>query len=123
MRISDWSSDVCSSDLPIVIPCDSRQLRQALTNLLQNAVDAIEGRRQDEGDALPDDWAGEVEVAVTRLGPRVCVTVADNGRGLPESARHRLTEPDVTTRDTGTGRGLAIVQPKSERPEERQNEA
>src|SRR3546814_20031584 len=94
---------------PIVIPCDSRQLRQALTNLLQNAVDAIEGRRQDEGDALPDDWAGEVAVAPPRLRPRVCVTVADNGRRLPERARPRPTAPYDTTRDKGTGPTLAPV--------------
>ena len=35
--------------------------------------------------------------------------VEDNGRGLPEQGRERLTEPYVTTRTKGTGLGLAIV--------------
>ena len=39
----------------------------------------------------------------------VTVNVDDNGRGLPEENRDRLTEPYVTTRTKGTGLGLAIV--------------
>jgi len=35
--------------------------------------------------------------------------VEDNGRGLPQEGRERLTEPYVTTRAKGTGLGLAIV--------------
>jgi two-component system nitrogen regulation sensor histidine kinase NtrY len=37
------------------------------------------------------------------------VTIDDNGKGLPERGRERLTEPYVTTRTKGTGLGLAIV--------------
>jgi len=37
------------------------------------------------------------------------VRVLDNGVGLPQDERHRLTEPYVTTRVKGTGLGLAIV--------------
>ena len=37
------------------------------------------------------------------------IAVTDNGRGLPETGRERLTEPYVTTRVKGTGLGLAIV--------------
>ena len=49
------------------------------------------------------------------LTPRASTTairsslIEDNGRGLPEQERHRLTEPYVTTRAKGTGLGLAIV--------------
>jgi two-component system nitrogen regulation sensor histidine kinase NtrY len=39
----------------------------------------------------------------------VSVVIEDNGRGLPETDRERLTEPYVTTRTKGTGLGLAIV--------------
>src|SRR3546814_5699960 len=45
---TDITFTMVSPPAPIMIPCDSRQLRQALTNLLQNAVDAIEGRRSEE---------------------------------------------------------------------------
>jgi two-component system nitrogen regulation sensor histidine kinase NtrY len=37
------------------------------------------------------------------------VIVEDNGNGLPQQGRERLTEPYVTTRAKGTGLGLAIV--------------
>ena len=40
---------------------------------------------------------------------QVAVTVEDNGKGLPQQGRERLTEPYVTTRAKGTGLGLAIV--------------
>ena len=88
------------------LPCDARQVSQALTNLLQNALDAIDGREAGHGKPLP---AGRVEVSVSREPRAVIVTVADNGRGLPAEGRDRLTEPYVTTRTKGTGLGLAIV--------------
>jgi two-component system nitrogen regulation sensor histidine kinase NtrY len=83
-----------------VAPCDRRLLAQALTNLLQNAVDAI-GMR-----GAP---AGRIEVSVRQEGDEVCIRVADDGVGLPEQDRARLTEPYVTHKPKGTGLGLAIV--------------
>ena len=88
------------------LPGDARQLHQALTNLLQNALDAIEGRnRPAEGDLPP----GRVDVSIELAEREVTVNVGDNGKGLPEENRDRLTEPYVTTRTKGTGLGLAIV--------------
>jgi two-component system nitrogen regulation sensor histidine kinase NtrY len=93
---------------PLTVACDSRQISQALTNLLQNAADAIEGRTPPaDGSDLPP---GEVAIAVEDDGEKVVVTVEDNGKGLPGGEqRDRLTEPYVTTRAKGTGLGLAIV--------------
>ncbi|MGF7176139.1 sensor histidine kinase NtrY-like [Azospirillum doebereinerae] len=93
---------------PLTIACDSRQISQALTNLLQNAADAIEGRPTPaDGSELPP---GEIAIAVTGDADAVTVTVEDNGKGLPtDEQRDRLTEPYVTTRAKGTGLGLAIV--------------
>ncbi len=89
---------------PILLRLDAGQVGQALTNLLQNALDAIEGR---EGDNLPPP---HVTVAVSQDAQgRTVVAVGDNGRGLPKNDRDRLTEPYMTTRAKGTGLGLAIV--------------
>jgi two-component system nitrogen regulation sensor histidine kinase NtrY len=85
------------------IPCDIRQISQALTNLLKNAVEAIQGR---EGSDLP---RGKIAVKVEQRLGCVVVSVEDNGRGLPVDQRDRLAEPYVTTRVKGTGLGLAIV--------------
>ena len=85
--------------------CDARQVRQVLINLLQNGVDAIDGRR--EQGLPPVD--GKVIVRVRKDYSAVIVEIEDNGKGLPTEGRDRLTEPYVTTRTKGTGLGLAIV--------------
>ncbi|QJE72884.1 PAS domain-containing sensor histidine kinase [Aerophototrophica crusticola] len=93
---------------PLQIVCDSRQIGQALTNLLKNAVEAIEGKAEEVGDdaTLPP---GQVTLRVAQEDDRVILAVEDNGKGLPTEERDRLTEPYVTTRAKGTGLGLAIV--------------
>jgi len=88
-----------------LVPCDSRQLSQAVTNLLQNAADAIDGRIA-EGRDLPK---GQVRMVLDYADGEAWITVEDNGKGLPTVDRDRLTEPYVTTRTKGTGLGLAIV--------------
>jgi two-component system nitrogen regulation sensor histidine kinase NtrY len=91
---------------PLIVTCDGRQITQALTNLLQNAIDAIMGRTAENGLALP---RGSIDVSTSRCDDRAMIAVTDNGRGLPTAERDRLTEPYVTTRTKGTGLGLAIV--------------
>jgi two-component system nitrogen regulation sensor histidine kinase NtrY len=93
-------------DHPIVVACDSQQIGRALTNLLQNAIDAIEGRSAKGPEPLPP---GRITLRVVEDGSTASIVVEDNGPGLPRSERHRLTEPYMTTRERGTGLGLAIV--------------
>ncbi len=95
--------DVDLPDTVLELYCDGRQLSQALTNLLQNACDAIDGR---EGDDAP---SGKVALRLKQDGDSITIEVEDNGKGLPEAGRDRLTEPYMTTRKKGTGLGLAIV--------------
>jgi two-component system nitrogen regulation sensor histidine kinase NtrY len=84
--------------------CDRRQIGQALTNIVKNAVEAIEARG--EGEALPQ---GEIVLTIEPEGERrIVLSVADNGIGLPVE-RDRIVEPYMTTRSRGTGLGLAIV--------------
>ncbi|EME69807.1 Signal transduction histidine kinase involved in nitrogen fixation and metabolism regulation [Paramagnetospirillum caucaseum] len=87
----------------VLVQCDGRLIGQALTNLLKNAVEAIQGR--DDPQAPP----GRIVLSLEFLPDRLAVTVEDNGKGLPTENRERLTEPYVTTRTKGTGLGLAIV--------------
>jgi two-component system nitrogen regulation sensor histidine kinase NtrY len=98
--------EVIKPEQGLVVECDGRQITQALTNLLQNAVDAITGRIAEPGTVLP---RGVIEVSLSTHDGRVLIAVSDNGRGLPVAERDRLTEPYVTTRAKGTGLGLAIV--------------
>ena len=87
-----------------IIACDRHQFGQAMTNVLKNAVEAIEAR-QKTADA---DYRGKVRVSLRHTAEDVVIAVADNGIGLPQD-RERIVEPYVTTRDKGTGLGLAIV--------------
>jgi len=99
--------DFDKPDRPLIVPCDARQVRQAVTNLLKNAGDAIEGRMPPEdGSALPP---GHIRFSLRLEHGETWIEVADNGKGLPVEGRERLTEPYVTTRTKGTGLGLAIV--------------
>ncbi len=89
---------------PIPLACDRHQVGQALTNVLKNAVEAVDARVRD---AEPD-FRGQITVSVVPDEDDVTVTVEDNGVGLPQD-RDRIVEPYVTTREKGTGLGLAIV--------------
>jgi two-component system nitrogen regulation sensor histidine kinase NtrY len=84
--------------------CDRRQLGQALTNIVKNAVEAIQLKRE-EGRGTGEDQVG---ITVRTSASHVCIDIADTGIGLPKE-RGRLTEPYMTTRVKGTGLGLAIV--------------
>jgi two-component system, NtrC family, nitrogen regulation sensor histidine kinase NtrY len=86
-----------------VAPCDRRLLRQALTNLLQNAADAVAMR--DETRA----GGGTIGLSIEAGETEVRIIVTDDGVGLPLEDRARLTEPYVTHKPKGTGLGLAIV--------------
>jgi len=81
------------------LPCDRRQIGQAVTNLLQNAADAVSMR----------EGAGGIRVVVAAADGVAQITIEDDGIGLPAEDRARLTEPYVTHKAKGTGLGLAIV--------------
>src|SRR5438309_1012056 len=71
-------------------------LRRAFANLLRNAAEAMQGH-------------GAIEVAITRDGGGLVVTIADHGPGVADELRQRVFEPYFTTKQDGTGLGLALV--------------
>jgi len=71
-------------------------LRRAFANLLRNASEAMNG-------------CGEIDVAVARDGDGLVVTIADHGPGVPDELRQQVFEPYFTTKQDGTGLGLALV--------------
>jgi two-component system nitrogen regulation sensor histidine kinase NtrY len=92
-----WHSEI--PERGPTVPCDRRLVSQALTNLLQNAADAVAMR----------DQAGSIGLRVAQDEEDVRIIVTDDGIGLPQEDRARLTEPYVTHKPKGTGLGLAIV--------------
>jgi two-component system nitrogen regulation sensor histidine kinase NtrY len=99
--------EVTIPESPPVVPADRRLIGQALTNLLQNAADAIAGRPRGENAEEP---GGHIGLRLEPVPEGWAIVVEDDGIGLPEGEeRARLTEPYVTHKAKGTGLGLAIV--------------
>jgi len=84
------------------VEVDAGLVAQALANLIRNAVEAI----GEAGGAGP----GSVGVSVEVSGDRVSYEVRDDGPGLPEGVVERMFNPFYTTRHTGCGLGLSMVQ-------------
>jgi len=78
------------------VPGDEILLRQAFTNLIQNAVDAM-------------PQGGDLGFGFTQQGNVLGITVSDSGHGIPEKIHDKIFLPFYTTKDRGTGLGLAIV--------------
>lgn len=81
-----------SSD-EVKVKADPLLLREVVTNLINNAIDAAPQK-------------GKVDVTVGKRGSSSYVTVADDGAGVAEENRHHLFEPHYTTKESGTGLGL-----------------
>jgi two-component system sensor histidine kinase HydH len=81
---------------PAFLDCDENRLREALLNLLINAIQAT-------------PRGGKVGIAVRRDGASMFVDVIDEGPGISEGIRENIFVPFFTTKNDGTGLGLAIV--------------
>lgn len=99
----DIGFEFTSSEKNIAANLDRSQLTQVMTNLLQNAIESIQERQ------AVKSGAGIVKVDIEEKNSNICITVEDNGMGLPEKVREQLLEPYVTTKKRGSGLGLAIV--------------
>lgn len=83
---------------PLAIEADAALLRQALFNLLLNAVQAVGA-------------GGRIEVRCTAVAEgEAALEIADDGPGVPAAERTNIFKPYVTMRPKGVGLGLAIVQ-------------
>jgi C4-dicarboxylate-specific signal transduction histidine kinase len=81
------------------IRADRDQVIQVLTNLVQNALDAVKGKPN-----------AKITVTTDTDGHYVSFSVADNGAGIAPDIAARLFEPYATNKPNGTGLGLAIAQ-------------
>jgi signal transduction histidine kinase len=85
---------------PAEADIDAKNLESAVYNLLLNACQA----------ATRSTHAPEVKVDLTEVDERICVTILDNGPGIPVSVRGTLFDPFVTAgKPNGTGLGLTLV--------------
>lgn len=83
-----------AEDLPLVEAIPG-ELNQVWTNVIDNAVDAMEG-------------AGTLRVSARAAARDVVVEITDDGAGMPEAVRAHAFEPFFTTKDVGKGTGLGL---------------
>ena len=89
-----------------LIDADRDQMNRVLTNLLRNAIQAVEGAESESG-VLPE---GHVAIRSWREGSVVTIEVVDNGPGIPERVRPKLFEAfQSAAKPGGVGLGLAIA--------------
>jgi two-component system nitrogen regulation sensor histidine kinase NtrY len=89
------SLDVATGEVEAMV--DAALLRQALVNLLDNAVEAMSGS------------GGQIDVRGRASGADLILEVADSGPGLPTEDAGRLLQPFFSTKGRGSGMGLALV--------------
>jgi len=86
-----------SKEIP-VFNLDKEQIKRVMINLLENAIEAING----EGDVV-------INLSYEKVLQMVRIEVADQGEGISPWHKTRLFEPYFSTKKHGTGLGLAIV--------------
>ena len=89
--IVEWQPKVS-----FAISADADLLRHALLNVVRNALDAMPG-------------GGHLRVSVTRSGDSCEISVSDTGAGIPDEVRQRIFEPFFSTKESGSGIGLAMT--------------
>lgn len=77
----------------VEILCDNKQLEVVFSNLISNAIDAIENK-------------GKVEIRIKEKPSKVIVEVQDSGPGIPPEHRQKIFDPLFTSKPRGTGLGL-----------------
>ncbi len=83
-----------AADIPDIV-CDGDQLSQVFVNLTLNAVDA-----------MPD--GGTLSVSSALMNGSIVIGFADTGSGIPASDLPKIFDPFYTTKEKGTGLGLAV---------------
>ena len=82
------------ADLPHICACGS-QLNQVWTNLIDNAIDATNGK-------------GHLWIRTALEGEYILVEIVDDGTGISTNVRSRIFDPFFTTKGVGKGTGLGL---------------
>ncbi len=83
------------SDEPIYIIADDVQLKQVFINLIKNSIEAV-------------DKDGKIKIEIKKTESDAIITVSDNGKGIDEERLKYLAQPFYSTKEKGTGLGLAV---------------
>lgn len=101
-----------SIEVPASVPhfrLDKAQLEAAILNLVSNSRDAMP-RGGDIIITVSERQARDPAHPERDLAGHICITVADNGEGIPADQQARVFEPFFTTKTIGKGSGLGLSQ-------------
>jgi len=85
-------------EFPLSLVCDPEQIHQVLLNLVLNAIEAMDGEDR------------RLEITASSTEHQAVVRVKDSGAGIPQEKREQLFDPFYTTKTSGGGLGLSILQ-------------
>ena len=99
------------ADQPLILRGDAGMLDQVLLNLCVNARDAMPngGQLVVETSGVEIDELGLALSVQARPGSFVCLSVSDNGCGIPAEILPQIFEPFFTTKEVGKGTGLGLA--------------
>src|ERR1035437_2825099 len=100
-----------AANLPI-LQCECSGLNQIWTNLLDNAIDAVEQNGNIRIRTWEEESSADAKSSASKVHHYLCVTIADDGTGIPLESQSHIFDPFYTTKavGAGTGLGLGIVQ-------------
>ncbi len=91
------------------IECFPGQLNQVFMNLLANAIDALDESDSGRSFAEIENNPNLITIRTMVEGESVKITIADNGKGIPEDVKSRIFEHLFTTKSVGKGTGLGLA--------------
>ncbi len=80
---------------PVIILANDTQMKQVLINLIKNSIEAVTKR-------------GKISIDLRIEGKEAALTVTDNGIGIEQERLERISELFYSTKEKGTGIGLAV---------------
>jgi signal transduction histidine kinase len=81
------------------VMADDDHLMRSIGNIVKNGIQAI-----------PDDREGHIDIFLRNIDDKIEIEIKDNGTGITEEVAERIFEPNFTTKNSGMGLGLAIIQ-------------
>ena len=101
LKMQSITMDISRIDANIDFYCNPNAFKQVILNLINNAKDAIKGKKAK---------GGKIEISCQRVGDSILFAIQDNGGGIPHAIKDKIFEPYFTTKASeGTGVGLSII--------------
>ncbi len=79
----------------VFVLCDDQKIKQVMINLLKNALESM-------------DQPGSITICIEKRDNKGCISIKDEGCGIPEEFLHKIGQPFFTTKQNGNGLGLMI---------------